>query len=363
MKTQRWIALVVLGGLMACGRSRTPPAAEWTLAGPLVDIGEAGDSLYTLEAIGSVRLDDGRIVVLDGRTAEVRMYDEDGIFLLATGGRGEGPDAFRRPGRLRLSEADSLIVEDPVLRRSFHLDTRGRLVSSEPWAETTEPFPREVWLYDRAIIDGPAPPRVRGDVRRVLDGLPPPARYRQVIVDAYWRIWVSEAGASWWDVHDATGDHLAGIRMPAGFEPQQIGPDFVVGRVRGDRTDRVQLYAIEGAPEEAGPDVARLAREDEEPPPAPDPSPEVRARLRAAVERVRDAQERRATATNGFRYAPSMDVLGAGAATEGAAVFLRDVRQGGYTVIAFDPTGPAACGLTVGTDGPIGWPPGVALCT
>lgn len=46
------------------------------------------------EIVGATRLSDGRILVLDSGSAELRFYDADGQFLNASGGRGGGPGEF-----------------------------------------------------------------------------------------------------------------------------------------------------------------------------------------------------------------------------------------------------------------------------
>ena len=67
---------------------------DWrTLGDPVVQIGAAdGDAPYLLSRVffGHV-LDDGRIAIADGGSAELRFFDANGRHLLTTGGRGEGP--------------------------------------------------------------------------------------------------------------------------------------------------------------------------------------------------------------------------------------------------------------------------------
>lgn len=64
---------------------------------PEVTIGAVeGDEETTLYRVfGATRLSDGRIVVVNQGTQEVRYYDADGRFLMAAGGAGDGPGEFR----------------------------------------------------------------------------------------------------------------------------------------------------------------------------------------------------------------------------------------------------------------------------
>ena len=64
---------------------------------PTVSIGVLeGDDPYMLGGVtDAVRLRDGRIVVVNGSTIEIRVFDSSGAYLDTWGGRGEGPGEFR----------------------------------------------------------------------------------------------------------------------------------------------------------------------------------------------------------------------------------------------------------------------------
>ncbi len=64
---------------------------------PTVSIGVLeGDDPYMLGGVtDAVRLRDGRIVVVNGSTIELRVFDSSGAYLDTWGGRGEGPGEFR----------------------------------------------------------------------------------------------------------------------------------------------------------------------------------------------------------------------------------------------------------------------------
>lgn len=366
----------------ACGAGEDEPAAEpasdveWTLAGPMAEIGVAeGAPEYLLHDVtDAVQLADGRIVLLDGSTAEFRMFAGDGSILVASGGRGDGPGEFRRPSRIYLTHPDSLLVQDAVLRRSSRFDTAGRFVWSEPWPASTDPFPGEVWLYGRHLVFGPRRTDLRGPVRRALEALPRPGTggYRRVMVDDFWRMWVRAephvaAASSLWTVWDLEADRLAHVRMPSDLRPTQFGADFIVG-VATDSVgvERVRVYALEGAPEDPQNITYMTTADDPEPEPAHDPpSGEAMQRMTDALRAIQAAQELHysGSAGAGSGYAGEVAALALdGAALEDVEAHIVSAGPRGYTVLVFDLREPVGCGLTVGIGGPLGWTPGTALC-
>jgi hypothetical protein len=121
-------------------------ASQWTeetrwhlSAEPLVSIGvEEGPEEYQLFRVRSaVRLDDGRIVLANHGTSELRFYDPTGEFLFARGGDGEGPGEFRSIGMIwRL--ADSLYLFDFQLMRVAVYSTSGDFARSFPVRTTPD---------------------------------------------------------------------------------------------------------------------------------------------------------------------------------------------------------------------------------
>jgi hypothetical protein len=70
---------------------------EWRLSTKPVDIGAGGGPNYELGRIAGVtRLSDGRLVVADESTLQLRFYDASGRFVKSVGGRGGGPGEFLR---------------------------------------------------------------------------------------------------------------------------------------------------------------------------------------------------------------------------------------------------------------------------
>ncbi len=92
----------------------------WTLGdAPLLTIGglDVPESQQLFQVSGARRLADGRIAVVDGGSAEVRVYDPRGTLVHAHGGKGEGPGEYQSPRLAGLLGPDTLVVYDSRLRR------------------------------------------------------------------------------------------------------------------------------------------------------------------------------------------------------------------------------------------------------
>ena len=79
---------------------------------PMVSIGELdGEEPYMLHRAGSVaRLSDGRIMVENSGSSEVRMFDASGSHLVSWGGEGEGPGEFMPLTRAAPWPGDSIVA-------------------------------------------------------------------------------------------------------------------------------------------------------------------------------------------------------------------------------------------------------------
>ncbi|MEJ2217098.1 MAG: hypothetical protein P8099_10835 [Gemmatimonadota bacterium] len=103
--------------------SRAPAWSEgesWRLASaPAVRIGSLNGppELQFDGVVEALRLADGRIVVADGGSGEVRFYGPDGAFLRRVGGEGDGPGEFRLMSGMGPAAGDSVWVYDYSLRR------------------------------------------------------------------------------------------------------------------------------------------------------------------------------------------------------------------------------------------------------
>ncbi|MBE0591257.1 MAG: hypothetical protein IH616_02515 [Gemmatimonadales bacterium] len=101
----------------------------WKVADvPDVDIGvlEGAEEYQLFQVRDARRLADGRIVIANGGTNELRFYDARGRHLSSTGRDGEGPGEFKGLGWIRPFRGDSLAVYDFNLGRISVFDGDGR---------------------------------------------------------------------------------------------------------------------------------------------------------------------------------------------------------------------------------------------
>ncbi|MGH7467554.1 MAG: 6-bladed beta-propeller [Longimicrobiales bacterium] len=350
-------------------------SAIWTLsARPLVEIGTVeGDANHELfDARSSVRLLDGRIVVLNAGSAELRFFDAQGKFLFKTGARGGGPGEYMQPARLYYTHRDSLIVFDQGNERESHLDTQGRFINGVDGAPVKEdPFRRDTWLYGRMFVDGPALAAERDRIKPALDllpSLPAPGDYRYVKVDPGHRLWVREnAGAGTraalqrWTVYTARGQALATVDTPAGFEIQQIGPDFLLGRVRDAMdVEYIRLYGLttSGAPPARAYFTPASARQYPAPPAPSQLPPPVYVALTGFVRMLAGQQEihysKKGAYTSDLTQLTLPD-------DKNITPHILSASNRGWAVLVIHRDADALCAMAMGSV-PVGWSPGRAIC-
>jgi hypothetical protein len=110
-------------------------ADAWRLTQqPVVDIGGLeGEPDYELYHVASAfRMPDGRIVIGNGGSHQIRFYDEAGVHLLDAGREGEGPGEFRTISWVRAYRTDSIAVYDLALRRISIFGADGHFARSFP---------------------------------------------------------------------------------------------------------------------------------------------------------------------------------------------------------------------------------------
>lgn len=192
---------------------------EWRLAAaPEVEIGVVeGESAYQLhDVVDAARLSDGRIVVLNAGTHELRYYDAEGRHLVSVGGEGGGPGEFRRPSHLFRLPGDSLLVVDASNQRLSLHDSEGRYVTSR----------RAPYVHGR-LADGTLIQRVP-----IRDGHAPPAEGYARDSVALVRIDLAELASAPAPVDrrhtaSALGDTI--VRMPGGefFRIMLVGDGII----------------------------------------------------------------------------------------------------------------------------------------
>lgn len=124
-----------------------PQDEGWRLSdAPSLDIGVlAGtpeEQLYQVR--GAVRLVDGRIVVANAGSSELRFYSRDGAHLASVGRQGAGPGEFQAMGAVYRLGLDSLMVWDNGTLRVSVLDTAGSYVRAFQLGRPLEDTPG--WL-------------------------------------------------------------------------------------------------------------------------------------------------------------------------------------------------------------------------
>lgn len=110
----------------------------WSIsAQPLVQIGayEGDETEQLFQVQGIARLSNGRIVVANAGTDELRVYSARGEYIRSVGREGSGPGEFTDPGRLWVLAEDTLVVTDWTKTVSV-FDSAGVFVGSNgfgPW--------------------------------------------------------------------------------------------------------------------------------------------------------------------------------------------------------------------------------------
>lgn len=145
--------LLLLAGLGGCKPSVPPPAgmttrdslgilivenrapaenrAPWILdTSPVIDIGsQSADPNQEFSGfVIPVLLSDGRIVVANGGTSELRFFGPDGRWMMTVGRRGAGPGEFENLGWLDVGAGDTLRTYDWGLRRLSVFSPEGDFV-------------------------------------------------------------------------------------------------------------------------------------------------------------------------------------------------------------------------------------------
>ncbi len=153
-------------------------------AEPLVQIGLVeGDSAYQLFRVtGARRLSDGRIVVANAGTQQLRFFDDEGRFIRSSGGQGDGPGEFRTITDLFRFGGDSLLAYDRRNRRISVFGPTGEFAHDLSLADIAEGAPPTVEgvLSDGTLVVGlpvHANPDANGYKRDTLEValLPPDA--------------------------------------------------------------------------------------------------------------------------------------------------------------------------------------------
>ncbi len=123
---------------------------------PLVTIGtvEGADEYQLYRVRSAVRLADGRIVVANSGTNELRFYDADGVYLFTRGGEGGGPGEFQSMGDI-WTLGDSLFIHDFSQMRITVYSTAGEFGRTFRVREAPDggfPFPEGVLAPHHLLV-------------------------------------------------------------------------------------------------------------------------------------------------------------------------------------------------------------------
>ena len=129
---------------------------QWVLsAEPVLTIGASeAEPEYQLYGVHGVsRLSDGRIVLPNTGTQEIRWYTADGTHTIPAGGQGEGPGEFTGLGWLGVLAGDAVVAYDARQRRLSLFDSEGVFVRSslieiDRWAAMQYP------VFSAVLSDG-----------------------------------------------------------------------------------------------------------------------------------------------------------------------------------------------------------------
>lgn len=266
--------------------SREPVWSEgegWTVVvEPSASIGVVdGEAVYQLDRVREVATDpNGRIVVANGGSSEIRVYDPSGRHLGSFGGPGEGPGEFRSMGSMLLL-GDTVVVFDEAAQRLTYFDLSGERIGTTSFEPTGDPIhPLRMYAVGGAVEAGFAM-LVRAFP---ADMRPEPVTYRDTLPTLRY----SRDGA----LVDTIGE-FAG--MDTHSTPRRSG-SVTFARYSSAEVHQGLLYMTDGGTYEVrvyepGEGLVRILRALVEPRPVTD---ELLAGYRATIaELVQDAEERR----------------------------------------------------------------------
>lgn len=234
------------------GEDRTGP---WSLAPePSLDIGVLeGEDAYQLHDVRDVtRLPGGHVAIAHQGTREVRIYDADGRFVVASGEDGDGPGQWRAISTVRHLAGDTLLVIDHRLRRYGFVDAvDGSYLGAADEARVAG-LRRNRW--HRAGLFLEAPPEV--DDPTVLEAVVAALDVRDatapvfVHLESDGRVWVLGAPSAperALRLFDLDGVELAELPLPDRFQPMAVTPGEVLGIWRDSMdVQHVRAHALRG---------------------------------------------------------------------------------------------------------------------
>jgi len=353
---------ILVSALLACAKDAPVVEAEAGVfevgAVPLLQIGVSdGDPVMMFHRARSAhRYPDGRIVVADGGSRQLRWFAPDGAPAGTAGRQGRGPQEFAGGIQLLAWPGDTVAAYDNALRRVSIFTPEGTFVrTEEAGPERPGLLPLDPWLFRRTAVFGAAEAITRACVAEVLRGMPLPAvedGLRFLTVDQSGRFWVREGarGQARWTVLRRDGTLLGVAGLSPSFELIETSEGFVLGRQAAeDGTERIVLHAVTDT--RAAGDCLPNATE---PPEVPSP-----ALLTTQMRNLMTAQE--ATYANAGSYTTTVPEHYV-KVVEGTAFWLHEADVGGWVGAIFDLKTEVACAMAVGWTLTAWWPDGKIIC-
>lgn len=351
-QTRRLISLLVA---LTPAFLEAQTAPQWSVGTtPVTIIGNSsGDPQQELLQVGGARrLTDGRVVLVNGKPTELRIYDARGKFLSSIGRKGGGPGEFGRRIGIMAVVGDTILVFDQDNDRWSRFLTSGKLVGEGRGLPAGAPA--QVTLYRRTFVRD-LPVTLNRCAVQLLDVLPPapPPSLREAIPDGAGRFWLRTDNSSRWSIYSSAGRLLAMAQLPPGLDLYHVADGYLVGR-RMDSDDVEQVVVLRVAmPVATRPACIGLPGAL----PAAD-GPRV-AELKAVLRNAMTAAE--VAYADVGRYVSTTDSLRMEFPSDLRFRILRSSTRG-WAAVVFDTRSTLSCMFGIGDAVPLGWPEGMLRC-
>lgn len=215
-------ALCLLTGYPGTQADGQATRALLTFGGPADD-----PAIELLDVTTALRRPDGRMVVVNGKPLEVRLYNGRGRFIRAIGSPGDGPGQYRGGVLLQPWPGDSIAVFSTGSRRWLLYRLDGTLVRE--WPHGDGPIGGSWVTLRGATLTRTGVMGEAGCAVTLVEAHPARGRPGEAFTDAGGRLWRHDLDDLRWEVRDARGSVLGTRLLPAGFRPVQFIADTIVG--------------------------------------------------------------------------------------------------------------------------------------
>jgi hypothetical protein len=229
----------------------SPPYESWGVdSTPVLRVGllaQERDEFHFSNIRFAASLSDGRLVIVDGGSLEIRWFNADGSFSHRAGGRGEGPGELSRVQSGALLAGDSLVIFDPRNQRLTWFDSQGTLARTRrldlgvSLGVALQEFERGHLLV---TVEGPNHNFGGASYNYTRDSL-----FAVLVTDAsapdtILRLTGAEA-VTWVDYVDGTPSGTRQMELPFGERTLVGGPGTSVAVVRSN-DDAMRFFSLDG---------------------------------------------------------------------------------------------------------------------